>query len=219
MTKKAKHHESNVKPIDPAAEAAPTEAGEPVAAESAAESAAKPAAEPAVEPAVEPVPAAEVKEPAYTVEQLTDHLQRLAAEFENYKKRSAREMNGAHDAGVAQALEALLPVLDSFDQALAKADESVNQIWRDGLERIHRQMRDALEKLGLQTVRPEKGELLDPLVHEALMALPTTEVAAGCVVSVWLVGYKYKDRLLRPAKVQVAIEPPVPATGEQEGQA
>ena len=211
MTRKPKHH--------------PTGADERLAVEQPTDvSASEPVSptEPTGGPTgqSEPNEGEQKKPEAYSAEELTDHLQRLAAEFENYKKRIAKEMQGLRELGMAQAIEAILPVLDSFDQSLAAPlDNAQAQVWRDGLEKISRQLRDALEKLGLGVIRPQKGEALDPNLHEVLMAVPTTEVDSGGIVSTWVVGYKFKNRLLRPAKVQVAIAPPAPNPEEEGGRA
>jgi molecular chaperone GrpE len=190
MTKKAKHHDPDLK-----APAAGDDLVNPTPAESA------PAAETnEVAPPQEPASVEEKKPEAYTAEELTNHLQRLAAEFENYKKRAAKEMRVMREMGMAQVLEVLLPVLDSFDQSLAASPENSDaKTWRDGVEQINRQLRNTLEKLGLTVVQPQKGDALDPHQHEVLMAMPTGEVEANHIVSVWMVGYKFKERLLRPA--------------------
>lgn len=161
---------------------------------------------PAEAPAVEP-----------TARELTDHLQRLAAEFENYKKRTAREAQNMKEIGLARALEAVLPTLDSF--ALSLATPSTGQdaaLWREGLEKIGRQLFESLQKLGLAIVSPEPGEPLNPHLHEVVFTQPSAEVPPDCVLQVFQPGYRVNDRLLRPAKVVVAAAPaPAPATEEQ----
>jgi molecular chaperone GrpE len=211
MTRKTKHHPTNIEEQSTIEQPTDASAPEPVLPT-------EPAAGPT--PQSEPSEGEPKKPEAYSAEELTDHLQRLAAEFENYKKRIAKEMQGMRESGMAQAIESILPVLDSFDQSLASpTDTTQARIWRDGLEKISRQLRDALEKLGLCAIRPQKGEALDPNLHEVLMALPTAEVDAGGIVSTWVVGYKFKNRLLRPAKVQVAVAPPAPNPEEEGGPA
>jgi molecular chaperone GrpE len=168
----------------------------------------------------EPVAETAVQEPAPKVpdvKEVTDHLLRLAAEFDNYKKRTAREMQAQQDSGMARVMSALLPGLDSLALSLAiDATGQDAQAWRAGLEKVGRQWWEALEKLGLALVEPGKGDLLDPRVHQVLMTQPTTEYPTDRILQVLQVGYKLKDRLLRPATVVVAAAPPAPAVAENK---
>jgi len=173
-----------------------------------------------VQPLSEPLAAdkkyAEPKPP--TVEELTDHLQRLAAEFENYKKRAARDLEGIKLVGMAQVVETLLPALDSFERSLtAPANVPESLIWREGLAKIHQQLVNVLEKLGLKTVKPEAGEPLNPNLHEVLFATPTDQAEPNSIIATLQVGYQLGERLLRPAKVQVAVRPPETTSEQQEG--
>jgi molecular chaperone GrpE len=134
-------------------------------------------------------------------EELIDRLARLQAEFENARKRAAREQQDFRDFALADAVKSLLPVLDSFDRALAQSTKS-NDL-RGGVELIQKQFQDALGKLGLQPV-PAAGQLFDPRVHEAIEMVETDEVADHHVLEELQRGYKMKERLLRPAMVRVA---------------
>jgi len=165
-----------------------------------------------------PVEAAEnaTDEKPPTTEELTNHLQRLAAEFENFKKRTSRQHGEAKLAGMSRVMQELLPVLDSFDRSL-ETEGGVDHVeaWREGFTKIHRQLMDALSGLGLVAIKPQKGELLDPNQHEVMMAQPSSEVDANHIVDTFVVGYKLDDRLLRPAKVIVAVDNQ-PEDGEQQ---
>jgi molecular chaperone GrpE len=133
---------------------------------------------------------------------LLDRLARLQAEFENARKRAAREQQEFRDFATADAIKALLPALDSFERALQAPASQLNE-FRSGVELIYKQMQDALAKLGVRAV-PAKGERFDPHVHEAIEMVETTDVPDHQVVDELQRGYKLKDRLLRPAMVKVA---------------
>jgi len=134
-------------------------------------------------------------------ETLLERVARLQAEFENARKRAIREQQEFRDFALADALRSLLPVLDSFDRALATAGGSDEL--RTGVELIHRQFNDALAKLGLEKVGAT-GQPFDPNVHEALGMVETNEVEDNHVAEELQSGYKLKGRLLRPAMVRVA---------------
>lgn len=136
---------------------------------------------------------------------LLDRLARTQAEFENVRKRTAREQQDFREYAVADALRALLPVLDSFERALHASAAEKSDL-RSGLELIDKQLHDALAKLGLQPV-VAKGELFDPRVHEAIEAVDTLDVRDHEVIEELQRGYKLKERLLRPAMVKVARHP------------
>jgi len=133
---------------------------------------------------------------------LLDRLARLQAEFENARKRAAREQQEFRDFATADAIKALLPAFDSFERALQAPATQLNE-FRGGVELIYKQLQDALTKLGVRAV-PAKGELFDPHVHEAIEMVETTEVPDHQVIHELQRGYKLKDRLLRPAMVRVA---------------
>lgn len=133
---------------------------------------------------------------------LLDRLARLQAEFENSRKRAAREQQEFRDFATADAIKALLPALDSFERALQTPSTQLNE-FRNGIELIYKQLQDALNKLGVRPV-PAKGERFDPHVHEAIEMVNTTDVPDHQVMDELQRGYKLKDRLLRPAMVRVA---------------
>jgi molecular chaperone GrpE len=133
---------------------------------------------------------------------LLDRMARLQAEFDNARKRAAREQQDYKDFALADAIKNLLPVVDSFDRALATNVDKTDD-FRAGVELIRKQLQDALEKLGLRPI-PSKGEPFDPRLHEAIEMVDTDAVPDHHVVDELQRGYKLKDRLLRPAMVRVA---------------
>jgi molecular chaperone GrpE len=136
---------------------------------------------------------------------LLDRLARLQAEFENARKRAAREQQEFREFAVADAIKAILPVLDSFDRALQVAPAAQSDL-RSGIELIHKQLHDALQKLGVRPVAA-KGEQFDPHVHEAVEMVDTAEADDHEILDELQRGYKLKERLLRPAMVKVARNP------------
>jgi molecular chaperone GrpE len=136
---------------------------------------------------------------------LIDRLARLQAEFENARKRTAREQQDFREYAVSDALKALLPTLDSFERALQIGAKEKSE-FRGGVELIYRQLQDALQKLGLRAI-PAKGEPFDPHLHEAIEMVDTTDAADHQILEELQPGYKLKDRLLRPAMVKVARNP------------
>ena len=135
---------------------------------------------------------------------LIERLQRLQAEFENARKRAAREQQDFREYATADALKALLPIVDSFERALATSKEKSE--FRSGVELISKQLQDALGKLGLRPL-VAKGNAFDPHLHEAVEMVDTTEVPDHHVIEELQRGYTLKDRLLRPAMVKVARNP------------
>jgi len=132
---------------------------------------------------------------------LYDRLARAQADFDNARKRVAKEQQDFRDFATADAIKALLPVIDSFERALQVRSDSGE--FRSGVELIYKQLQDALGKLGARVI-PAKGEPFDPRYHEAIEMVDTTETPDHQVLEELQRGYKLKDRLLRPAMVKVA---------------
>ncbi len=135
---------------------------------------------------------------------LLDRLARMQAEFENARRRAAKEQQEQRDYALADALKSLLPVVDSFERALqVKSDGSD---LRNGVELIYKQLQAALAKLSVSPIA-STGEPFDPRFHEAIEMVPSTDVPDHQVIEELQRGYKFKDRLLRPAMVKVASNP------------
>ena len=132
---------------------------------------------------------------------LLDRLARLQAEFDNARKRAVREQQDFREFAAADVIKNVLPILDSFERALKAGGDSSD--FRNGIELIYRQFQDALQKIGVQPI-DSVGQPFDPRVHEAIEMVDTTEVPDHQVFDELQRGYKYKDRLLRPAMVRVA---------------
>jgi molecular chaperone GrpE len=135
---------------------------------------------------------------------LVDRLARLQAEFDNARKREARERADAREYTVGSTVEPFLGVMDNFQLAL-KAQGSLEQL-KGGVELILKQMEDALRGLNVTAVE-SVGAQFDPRVHEALGSLETAEFPDHQVIEEIRRGYKIREKLLRPAMVKIAVNP------------
>ncbi len=134
-------------------------------------------------------------------DQLLDRLARLQAEFENARKREAKERADARDYVVSSTVEPFLGVMDNFQLAL-KADGTVEQL-RGGVELILKQMEDALRGMSVLPVETV-GAQFDPRIHEAMGSIETKEFPDHQVMEEIRRGYKIREKLLRPALVRIA---------------
>ena len=132
----------------------------------------------------------------------TADLQRLQAEYANYRKRVDRDRAAVREQAVATVLTGLLPVLDAIDQAREHGELS------GGFKSVADSLQSAVGKLGL-VAYGEKGDVFDPKIHEALSATYSPDVTEDTCVEIFQPGYKVGDKILRPARVAVAE----PATG------
>jgi molecular chaperone GrpE len=137
-------------------------------------------------------------------DQLVDRLARLQAEFENARKREARERADFRDFAVSGAVEQFLPVLDNFQLALGSSG-SVEQL-RAGIELIVKQMEEVLRSLNVQPVETV-GARFDPRFHEALESVDRSDLPDHQVLEEVRRGYRIRDRLLRPALVRIVNNP------------
>ena len=141
---------------------------------------------------------------ALQLTQAQDRLARLQAEFDNTRKREAKERQDVRDYAIQTAVEPFLGVLDNFSLAL-KSNGDIAQL-RTGVELIVKQMDDALRGLNVQPVE-SVGSQFDPRIHEALGSIETTEFPDHQVLEEIRRGYKIRDKLLRPALVRIAANP------------
>ncbi len=139
-------------------------------------------------------------------QELLNTLVRRQADFENYRKRVEKERQQDRHRGVESLIEHLLPVLDTFDRALASDGGSANPEYRKGFELIQRQLWEALAKQGLSRIE-SVGQEFNPHFHHAIESVETSEHAEGTVIGEMQPGYLFHDRVLRPAMVRVAAAP------------
>ena len=139
-------------------------------------------------------------------DELLDRLMRLQAEYENYRKRVAREKREWTGRAVEALVLDLLPVLDSFERALESAQESTDvKVLLDGMNLVKRQLADALAANGVKPIEA-KGEPFDPNHHEAFLSRPVEEgEEPGILVEEILKGYRMGDRTIRPTRGMVTV--------------
>jgi len=154
----------------------------------------------------DPLAAAEAK-----AQEHLDDLKRLAAEFENYKKRTAREQASLSTRATERLVKELLPIVDDLERALEAAEEHEEAKLEEGVRLVHRQLAAALEREGLAEI--ETSGKFDPHVHEALLSQPS-DADEGNVIEVLQKGYRLGDRVLRPARVVVSA--PKEANGDTD---
>ena len=135
---------------------------------------------------------------------LNNQYIRLAADFDNYRKRQAQERESLLKYGAENTLKKIVEVLDNFERG-EKANEGVEDCdkLRESFNLVHKQLIDVLTKVGLESIEAE-GMEFDPNFHEAVMQTPTSEYPEHTVINVLQKGYKLEDRVLRPALVNVA---------------
>ncbi len=145
-----------------------------------------------------------------TMEKLKEEHERLlraAADLDNFRKRAAREREEIQRFGVEKLVKDLLPAVDGLDRALAAA--APDDPLAAGVKLVRASLEQALAKHGVTAVSA-MGERFDPVLHEALMQVPSADQPAGTVVLEHARGFKLHDRLVRPAMVGVAVAPPKP---------
>ena len=167
--------------------------------------------DPAAAKADPPVEAAPAKDPLEEAKaeaaKFRDQLLRTAADFDNYRKRARRDMDEAQKKGGEDLLRILLPVFDNLERAVLHAEQAADaKAIAEGVRMVLKQFGDTLGRAGIQRV-PGVGEPFDPMVHEAVQQVESTEAKPGTVIAEVQPGYRHGDRLIRPAMVVVAKAP------------
>ncbi len=142
--------------------------------------------------------------------ELYERLLRKQAELENFRKRTQKEKEDLRQYAAENLIRSLLPTLDSLERALQRCDDTVPPAFREGLELIYREFREALSRAGV-SVLETSGKLFDPYLHQAVETVNAPGRREHEIVEELQRGYKLKDKLLRPAVVKVA-------TGGSSGQ-
>jgi molecular chaperone GrpE len=140
-------------------------------------------------------------------DRLKDQLLRTAADFDNFRKRSRKELEQAERRGREEILRELLPVFDNLERAIdaAKGASDLEAI-QQGVEMVLKLFEDTASRIGLARV-DSVGQRFDPNLHDAFQQQPTDEVPPGTIVAEYQAGYRLGDRLVRPAMVVVAKKP------------
>jgi molecular chaperone GrpE len=168
---------------------------------------------PATLPPPTPEQIEELRSRAAKADENWDRLLRTTADFDNFKKRAAREKIEAAQYASFSLLQKLLPVLDNFEMALTAAQTAQGDklaSFQSGVVMIQQQLRNALTETGLEEI-DAAGKPFDPNFHEAVSQQESADVAEDHVLQQLRKGYKFKERLLRPATVVVAKKPAAPA--------
>ncbi|HEY9722424.1 MAG TPA: nucleotide exchange factor GrpE [Oscillatoriaceae cyanobacterium] len=146
---------------------------------------------------------------------LDGQFRRLAADFENYRRRQSQERENLIKFAGERILERFLEVLDNFERALQTGDSADPQQLRKGIELIHRQLQDFLAKEGVAAMEP-KGQPFDPNSHEAVVQVDSSDVPDQTVLEEFRKGYTLNGRVLRHAMVKIASNPGMPSAPAQE---
>ncbi|MBV8066259.1 MAG: nucleotide exchange factor GrpE [Actinobacteria bacterium] len=143
-----------------------------------------------------------VEQEVEQVQEADDRLLRLAADFDNYKKRAARERQEYVAFANERLVKELLPILDDLERALQAANEHEEATLEEGVALVHRSLAQLLARNGVKEI--DTNGAFDPHVHEALLAQPSEDAESGAVIDVVQKGYTIGDRVVRPARVIVA---------------
>ncbi|HLO01972.1 MAG TPA: nucleotide exchange factor GrpE [Symbiobacteriaceae bacterium] len=156
-------------------------------------------------PQVEEAPseAAEVERLQALVVELKNQLARTQADWENYKRRVAREKEDLQAFANQRLVLGFLPVLDNLDRALSTAPAAGDEKLRQGVEMTARSFRDSLAKEGVTEIEAAPGQSFDPILHEAVMTVENPEYEEDQIVLEFQKGYRLGDRVIRPSRVQV----------------
>jgi len=140
-------------------------------------------------------------------EDYKDRWIRVSADFQNFRKRVMQERIEAYNKGKEDAVLALLPVLDNMERALASLSENADlNAFKQGLELIVRLFRESLKRLDVEPI-PTEGQKFDPFYHEAFERVEREDVEEGLILGEVERGYKMGGKVIRPAKVKVAVKP------------
>lgn len=148
-------------------------------------------------------------------QELFDRLLRKQAEIENVRKRVEREKEDFLQHATTGLVRALLPTLDSLERGLKHREKDVPEKFYAGLELIHRELLEVLKRAGLEPVESE-GKIFDPHFHQAVETVEATGYRDQEIVEELQRGYRFKQRLLRPAVVKVAVAKPKKAAAEAD---
>jgi len=179
---------------------------EEMTAETAEEQLVENAAETTPSPETETAEAVPVEDKAAALEaelkEKSDRILRLQADFENFRRRTAKEKEELAAVITQNILGDLLPLLDNFERAMA-VEQTDGEAFQKGVEMIFTQLREVLDKHGLQSIEAE-GQTFDPNFHQAVMRVEDSDAPDGTITQVLQKGYQAKGRVIRPAMVQVA---------------
>ena len=154
-----------------------------------------------------PAPADPVAQLQADRDRIKDQLLRTAADFDNFRKRSRRDVDDAEKRGKEDTLRELLPIIDNLERAVSAAEGATDaKAVAEGVRMVLKMFDDAATRLGLSRI-PTVGERFDPSLHDAIQQIETDDVPPGQIVNEIAAGYRIGERLVRPAMVVVARAP------------
>lgn len=136
------------------------------------------------------------------LDELNDRYMRMAAEYDNFRKRVARERDMIRSDATGKALSAILPIYDNLERALAQ--ETADTEYKKGVEMTARQFDSALESLGVEIIAAKPGTEFDPTIHNAVMHVEDDDLGESCIVECFQKGFRHGDKIIRTAMVKVA---------------
>ena len=142
-----------------------------------------------------------------TASELEVRYMNLYAEYDNYRRRTQKEKENLYADAIASVTKEFLTLIDNLDRAMdgaKKSDENSLEKVIQGMELVGRQAQDTLKKIGVEEIPAERGTKFDPNLHDAMMHVDDEELGEQEIAMVFAKGYKYKDRVIRHAQVQVA---------------
>ena len=147
----------------------------------------------------------EEKETNALAEEYYSQLQRVMADFDNYRKRVAKDKEALYNLISAELITEFLPVLDTLEKSAftVQADDEKTKAWKDGIEMVCKQFEDVLKKLGAEEIKAV-GEVFDPNLHDAVMHVEDESLGENIISKELKKGYKLKDRIIRHSMVVVA---------------
>ena len=144
----------------------------------------------------------ELEKKIQELEKMEDSYKRLVAEFDNFKKRTAKEKEAIYTDSVCDVITEILPILDNLDRALESFEDKENEYYK-GVELVKRQTSEIFQKIGIEEVEAV-GKTFDPELHNAIMHIEDENLAENTISMEFQKGYKYKDKVIRYSMVQVA---------------
>ncbi len=145
----------------------------------------------------------QLEEANQSLEETKDRYTRLCAEFENYKRRTGKELDARYLDAKGDVWKSILPVIDNFERALAQETDESNASYKQGVEMIYRQLTETMKAAGVEEIEA-MGVEFNPEFHNAVMHVDDESVGANIIVDVFAKGYKMGDKVLRYSMVKVA---------------
>lgn len=149
-----------------------------------------------------PVQPSEEEKLKKQLDELNDRYMRMAAEYDNFRKRVVKERDMIRSEATGKTLHAMLPVYDNLERALAQ--ETADTEYKKGVEMTARQFESALESVGVEIISAQPGTAFDPTIHNAVMHVEDETLGENCIAECFQKGFRHGDKVIRTAMVKVA---------------